>query len=181
MKTIHPRPWTPIKEVLETIKKLYFKCGGDENLEHLYILPSQWIDLLKYESISDKVYENLQNASYTPIKFFVRKISTVGIPKPTVLVIIFRFFIWLLSFKNSRGGKQYPFAYFRNVSSRKRTRLSHKESDNNGTSLLASDNETTPKLKKFFGTNINAKFDASMKKRCELIIKADNVLFLVLL
>ena len=58
------------KEVLETIKGLNFKCGGDENLEHLYIFPSQWIDLLKYESISDKIYENLQNASCTQINIF---------------------------------------------------------------------------------------------------------------
>ena len=58
----HPRPWTSKKEVLETIKKIYFKCGKIENFEHLYILPSKWIDLLKYESISDKIYENLQNA-----------------------------------------------------------------------------------------------------------------------
>ena len=59
LKKTHPQPWTSKKEVLETIKKLYFKCGGDENYEHLYILPSKWIDLLKYESISDKIYENL--------------------------------------------------------------------------------------------------------------------------
>ena len=75
------------------------------------------------------------------------------------------------------GQKQYPFAEFRNVSTRKRTRSSHKESDNNGTSLSYSDNETTPKFKKSFEKNINAKFDAGMKTRCEFIIKADNELF----
>ena len=76
-----------------------------------------------------------------------------------------------------RQKKQYPFAEFRNVSTRKRTRSSHKESDNNGTSLSSSDNETTTKFKKSFGTIINAKFDARMKTRCEFIIKADNELF----
>ena len=106
----------------------------------------------------------------------LRKISTVGIPKPTVPVIIFRFFIWLLSLKNA-GKKIYPFAEFRNVSTRKRTRSSHKESDNNGTSSSSSDNETIPKFKKFFEKYINAKFDARMKTRCEFIIKADNELF----
>ena len=49
------------------------KCGGDENYEHLYILPSKWIDLLKYESISDEIYENFQKISCTPIKFFVEE------------------------------------------------------------------------------------------------------------
>ena len=39
------------KEVLETIKKLYLKCGGNENYDHLYILPPKLIDLLKYENI----------------------------------------------------------------------------------------------------------------------------------
>ena len=117
----HSRPWTSKKEVLETTKNLYFMCGGDENLEHLYILPSQWIDLLKYENICDEIYENLQNACCTPLKVLLREISTIGILKPTVLIIIFRVFIWLLSFKNV-GKKQYSFAEFRNVSTRKRTR-----------------------------------------------------------
>ena len=71
----------------------------------------------------------------------------------------------------------YPYAEFLNGSSRKSTRSSHKESDNNGTSSSSSDNETIPKFKNVFGTNINAKFDARMKTRCEFIIKADNELF----
>ena len=36
-------------------------------------MPSQWIDLLKYKSISDEIYEILQNASCTPIKVFVEE------------------------------------------------------------------------------------------------------------
>ena len=76
-----------------------------------------------------------------------------------------------------RGKKQYQFAELRNISTRKRTRSSHKESDNNVTSLSSSDNETTPKFKKSFGGNINAKFDTRMKTRCEFIIKVDNELF----
>ena len=41
LKKTHPQPWTSRKEFLETIEKLYFKCGGNENYEHLYILPSK--------------------------------------------------------------------------------------------------------------------------------------------
>ena len=48
---------------------------------------------------------------------------------------------------------------------------------NNGTFFLSCDYETTPKFKKNFGTNINAKFDIFMKTRCEFIIEADNELF----
>ena len=61
-------------KVLETIKKLYFKCGSDANFEDLFLLPSQWIYLLKYELIDDKIYENLQKAYCTPLLFFVWKI-----------------------------------------------------------------------------------------------------------
>ena len=53
---------------LEAIKKLYFMCNGNENIERLYSLPSQWINLLKYESVSDEIYEKFQNASCMPIK-----------------------------------------------------------------------------------------------------------------
>ena len=48
---------------------------------------------------------------------------------------------------------------------------------NNGTSSSSSDYETTPKCKKSFGKNINAKFDVFMLTRCDLIIEADNELF----
>ena len=74
-------------------------------------------------------------------------------------------------------GKKNPFTEFRNVSSIKWTISSHKESDNIGIYSSSSDNETTTKYKKSFGTNINAKFDARMKTRREFIIKADNELF----
>ena len=71
----------------------------------------------------------------------------------------------------------YPFAECRNFSTCRRTRSSHNESDNNGTSSLSSGNEITPKYKKSFKHNINANFNAFMTKRCEIIIKADNDLY----
>ena len=58
------------KEVLETIKKFHFKCGN-EHYEHLYILPSRWLCLLKFETIGEEIYANLQNAYCTPPFFFV--------------------------------------------------------------------------------------------------------------
>ena len=82
----------------------------------------------------------------------------------------------MVSFINA-GEKQYPFAEYRNFISCRRTRSSHKESDNNGTSSSSSDNETTPKYKKSVGGNINANVNAFMNMRCEIIIKADNDLY----
>ena len=60
---------------------------------------------------------------------------------------------------------------------KKRTRSFYNEKMNNGTSSSSSDYETTPKFRKSFGENINAKFDVFMKTRCDLIIEADNELF----
>ena len=74
-------------------------------------------------------------------------------------------------------GTQYPFSEIRNFTAGRRTRSSHKESDNNGTSSPSSDDEFTPKYKKSYGVNINANFNVFMDKRCEDIIEGDNVLF----
>ena len=57
-----------------------------------------------------------------------------------------------------RGGVEYQFAEYRNFSTCKGTRSSHKESDNNGTSPSSSDNETTPKYNNSFKHNINVNF-----------------------
>ena len=69
------------KEVLETIKKLHFKCGGNELYECLYILPSKWIYLLKFEKIGEEIYENLQNSYCTPLEFFVEETFDIWKPK----------------------------------------------------------------------------------------------------
>ena len=82
----------------------------------------------------------------------------------------------LLSFINA-GGKQYPYTEIRNFTAGRRTRSFQKESDNNGTSSLSSDDELTPKYKKIHGANINTNFNAFMDRRCEELIEADNVLF----
>ena len=100
------------KEVLETIKKLHLKCGN-EQYEHLYILPSIWLCLLQFETIGEEIHENLQNLYCMPIDFFVEKSFEIWYPEihgpPNYLQI----FIWLLSFKNAKK-KHYPFADIRN-------------------------------------------------------------------
>ena len=92
------------KKVFKNIKRLHIRFDGSDNIEQLYILPSRWLFLLKFDKIGDAIHGNFQNASCIPMQFLFRKIQTVGIPKPTVLVIIFVVFIWLLSFINA-GGK----------------------------------------------------------------------------
>ena len=73
--------------------------------------------------------------------------------------------------------KQYPYAEIRNFIGNKRTRSFQKESDNNGTSLSSSDDEFTPKYKKSFGQNKNAKFNEFMVRQCGNLLEADEVLF----
>ena len=48
-------------------------CDGNDDIEHLYILPSRWLYLLQFEEFSDEIYEKFQNASCTPIKCFVEE------------------------------------------------------------------------------------------------------------
>ena len=57
-----------------------------------------------------------------------------------------------------RGKTHYPYEEFRNCITRKSTRLYYNEKENNETSSSSSDYETTPKVKKSFGININATF-----------------------
>ena len=66
----HPRPWTS-KTVFKKINKLHIRCDGSDNIEQLYILPSRWLFLLKFDKIGDAINENVQNARCTPIQFFV--------------------------------------------------------------------------------------------------------------
>ena len=71
----HPRPWTSKTKVLKKIKKLHITCGGSDNIEQLYMLPSIWMDLLEYDIIGDKIREIFQNALCTPIEFLLKKFS----------------------------------------------------------------------------------------------------------
>ena len=48
-------------------------CGGPNNIEHCYMLPSRWKDLLEYDKIGDKIRANFQNACCTPREFFVEE------------------------------------------------------------------------------------------------------------
>ena len=66
----HPQPWTSKTKVLKKIKKLHIICGGPDNIEHCYMLPSRWKDILEYDKIGDKIRANFQNACCTPIEFF---------------------------------------------------------------------------------------------------------------
>ena len=61
------------KKVLNKIKKLHDRCDGNDNIEHLYILPSRWLYLLKFDNFGDAIHEKFQNASCTPIQFFVEE------------------------------------------------------------------------------------------------------------
>ena len=72
---------------------------------------------------------------------------------------------------------QYPYADIRKISAGIKTRSFQKENDNNGNSLLSSDDEFTPKYKKSYGGNINANFNAFLERRCEELVEVDNVLF----
>ena len=62
-------------------KKLNVRCDGNDNIEQLYILPSRWLFLLKFDNFGDAIYENFQNASCTPMQFFVEENLVTWNPK----------------------------------------------------------------------------------------------------
>ena len=68
--------------------------------EHLLVLPINLLNHCKAPDVIVEILENFYNAFRTPI-FLLRNISRVGIPKFTVLLIIFRFFMWPLSLINA--------------------------------------------------------------------------------
>ena len=62
-----------IQKNLKTIKKLHDRCDGNDNIEHLYIFPSRWLYLLKFDNFGDAIQEFFHNASCTPMQFFVEE------------------------------------------------------------------------------------------------------------
>ena len=47
----------PKNNFLDTIKKLYFRCSDSDNIQQLYMLPSRWLFLLKFDKIGDAIHE----------------------------------------------------------------------------------------------------------------------------
>ena len=62
-----------IPKKLKSIKKLHFRRDGSNNIEQLYILPSRWLFLPKFDKIGDAIHEKFQNASCKSIPFFVEE------------------------------------------------------------------------------------------------------------
>ena len=77
----------------------------------------------------------------------LRNILRVGIPKSTVLRIIFRVFYVAALIEECGTKKHYPLAKFRDGIS-KNTRSSYKGTMNDGTPLSSSDSEMASKVKK---------------------------------
>ena len=68
--------------------------------EHLFMIPKTCLEYQKYAD----VHVEITKISIMPTVrnlFLLRKISRVGIPKSTVLIIIFRVFMWTLSLRNT--------------------------------------------------------------------------------
>ena len=164
------------KKVEKTIKKLHDRCDGNNNIEHLHILPSRWLYLLKFDNFGDTIHENFQNASCTPIQFFVEE-NLVSWHTKTHGPCNYLQNFYLAALIHKCGRKKYPYAEIRNFTAGRRIRSFQKENDNNGIFSSSSDDEFTPKYKKSYGENINTNFNAFMDRRCEELIEADNVMF----
>ena len=74
-----------------------------------------------------------------------------------------------------QGGGIYPYTENRNFIGNKRKRSFQKENDNNGTFSSSSNDETTPKYKKSFRRNKNAKWNEFMVRQCGNLLKTDKI------
>ena len=139
-------------------------------------MPSRWLCLLLFETIGEEIYENLQNAYCTPLEFFAEKNFDIWDPEIHGPCNYLQSF-YLADLIQKCGGGSLSICRYSKWYFKKRTRSYYNEMMNNETYLSSSDYETTPKFKKSFGININAKFNVFMKTRCDLIIEADTKLF----
>ena len=89
LKQPHQYAFTPKQETLEIIKRLHIKCGFLDT-EHLFMIPKTWLECQQYADVYVEITQIFYNAYCTQNKL-LRKILRVGIPKFTVLVIIFIF------------------------------------------------------------------------------------------
>ena len=80
--------------------------------------------------------------------FLLRKIPIVGIPTSTVIVIVFRLFMWPLSLRNVEWRSIVQLQCFKMVS-QKNTISSYKVMMDNGTTSLSSDSTMASKGGKF--------------------------------
>ena len=104
------------------VKKLHVRCDGNDNIEQLYILPSIWLFLLKFDNFGDAINENSQNTSCTPMQFFVEGNLVSWHPKTHGPRNYLQSFYLADLIHKCRGGKQYPYAEIRIFTAGRSTR-----------------------------------------------------------
>ena len=118
LKQPHQDTFTSKKQVLEIIKHLHIKCGFLDT-EHLFILPSNWLDYRKVLDVNVEIVKNSITPTVRQNHVLLRNISIVGIPKSTVLVIIFGVFMWPLSLINMGPQRIFHLQCFEMVSQKR--------------------------------------------------------------
>ena len=109
-------------ESLNKIKNLQIMCCGSNYIEHCYMLPSRWMDLLQYVIIGDKICANFQNACCVPIEFFVEENLGTWHPRTHGPRNYFQSFYLAALIHKGRKKNKYPYAEIRNFIGNKRTR-----------------------------------------------------------
>ena len=102
-------------------------------------MPTRWLFLIKFDKIGDAIHEKFQNASCTPIQFFVKENLDSWHPKTHGPHNYLQSFYLAALIHKCIKKKIYPFAEIRNFTAGRRTISSQKESDNNGNVLSSSD------------------------------------------
>ena len=156
LKQPHQGAFALKRYILERIKRFHIKCGFLDT-EHLSMLPINLLNQYEVPDVNVENVQNLYNAYCTLIYFLLRQISIVGIPKSTVLVIIFRFFMWPLSLINTGPRNIIHLQCFKMAYKKTRSYITGKTDD--GIPSPSSDSAMTSKIKK----NRRAIFKIQMK------------------
>ena len=111
------------KKKIKTIKKLHVRYDGKDNIEQLYILPSRWLYLLKFDNFGDAIYEIFQNTSCMPMQFFVEENLVSWHSKTHGHRNYFQSLYLAAIIHKCRGKKQYPYVEIKKFYCRQKDKI----------------------------------------------------------
>ena len=99
LKQPHKDAFTSKQNILERIKHLHIKCSFLD-IEHVFMLTKTYLNINNMRMFMWKLRKISIMPTIHQTLFVLRNILIVGIPKYTVLVIIFRVFVWPFTLMN---------------------------------------------------------------------------------
>ena len=113
MKQPHHDAFTLKQEILERVKRLHKKCGFLD-IEHLLMIPINWLNHREFPDVNVDILENFYNAFRTPTYFFAEKYFESWDPKIHGICNYFQSFYVDALIDKCGNMKNYPLAMYQN-------------------------------------------------------------------